>query len=448
MKINRYMKSQKKRMTCDVAVVGGGIAGVMAAAAAAKTGARTVLVEASPFLGGVVTLGPLEALMTPEDSKRTVIAGIAQEFLNFLQTLDENAMPVKDTTGYCTSVIPYDSEVMKYALLEFLEHYSVTLLTETILEDVILNEGNISGMQLVGKNFRIYLECSAAVDATGDAFLAYLAGNDIEIGNEKGKSQPVTVLCKMGNVDIPRLRHYVDEHPSDFKTFQQKLDLQNERIHLWGFTGALKTGYDSGRLELLRQEIHMMQTTHNGEVILNYSRVNIDPWDPREMANALRTGTRQVRQLFTWFQESIPAFRQAHLMQTGIVGVRESGRGVGKYTLTREDILCGRSWSDNVAMGAFPIDIHQEGNDMKFERVVAGYHIPQRCLMAKSVGNLFFAGRCISSTFEANASCRISMTCMSTGHAAGVMAAVRSQNPERFSYEVISDILKEQGAIL
>ena len=166
------------------------------------------------------------------------------------------------------------------------------------------------------------------------------------------------------------------------------------------------------------------------------------------MANALRTGTRQVRQLFTWFQESIPAFRQAHLMQTGIVGVRESGRGVGKYTLTREDILCGRSWSDNVAMGAFPIDIHQEGNDVKFERVVAGYHIPQRCLMAKSVGNLFFAGRCISSTFEANASCRISMTCMSTGHAAGVMAAVRSQNPERFSYEVISDILKEQGAIL
>ena len=88
MKINQYMKSQKKRMTCDVAVVGGGIAGVMAAAAAAKTGARTVLVEASPFLGGVVTLGPLEALMTPEDSKRTVIAGIAQEFLNFLQTLD------------------------------------------------------------------------------------------------------------------------------------------------------------------------------------------------------------------------------------------------------------------------------------------------------------------------------------------------------------------------
>ena len=448
MRCNRASGREETLLRCDVAVVGGGIAGVMAAAAAAKTGADTVLVEASPFLGGVVTTGPLEALMTPRDSEQTVIAGMAQEFMSFLKELDANAVPVRDTTGYCASILPYDAETMKYALMEFAHWYSVTVLTETVLEEAERTDGTLTALRLLGRGGRIRVECRAAVDATGGGRLAYLAGNDVFLGDEAGAHQPVTVLCRVGNVDLPGLRSYVADHMSDFKCFEEKLDLQGERLHLWGFRGALKAGYESGKLDLLREEIHMMQTTQQGEVIINYSRINADPWDAAEMARAQLEGIRQVRQLHAWFRETIPAFRDSYLVQTGTVGVRESGRGVGRCVLTRDDIVAARSWEDNVAMGAFPIDIHQQGDGMTFERIVTGYHIPQGCLMAEAVDNLFFAGRCISSTFEANASCRISMTCMSTGHAAGVMAAVRALWPERFAYQTIAAILKEQNAIL
>ena len=85
---------------------------------------------------------------------------------------------------------------------------------------------------------------------------------------------------------------------------------------------------------------------------------------------------------------------------------------------------------------------------MECERILTGYHIPWECLMAESLENCFAAGRCISSDFGANASLRISMTCMSTGHAAGVMAATYANDKTNFNYKEIADTLKTQGAIL
>lgn len=446
MNINRAARPLDRTVRCGVAVVGGGIAGVMAAAAAAKCGARTLLAESSTFLGGVVTMGPLEALMTPEDSNGTVIAGMAREFLDFLRTLDSGARAVEDTTGYCASIVPYDAETMKFALLKFLQHYDVTVLTEATLEEVERSGASISALRLRTKTGAVRVECGAVVDATGGGYASYLAGNDVAVGDESGRSQPVTVLCRIAGVDIDLLKEYVSAHSEEFKTFQKELNLQAEHLHLWGFTGALEAGHDSGALNLKRHEIHMMQTTRPGEVIANYSRINADPLDPFALSDAQCQGMEQVRELHDWFRRTIPAFADSYIVQTGYVGVRESGRVVGRYTLTRDDIVAARSGPTDVAMGAFPIDIHQSGDGMKFERIVSGYHIPQECLMARSAENLFLAGRCISATFEANASCRISMTCMSTGHAAGVMAAAYAAGT--FTTEAVRGILKEQGAIL
>lgn len=449
MKYNRSSKKMIQKEQCDVAVVGGGIAGVMAAAAAAKTGAETVLVESAAFLGGVVTMGPLEALMTPDDSRGPVIAGIAQEFLEFLGELDPRAVPVPDTVGYCATVVPYDPETMKFALMEFLHRYRVKVLTETVLTDLRMENGQIRCLELQTKNGQIKLSCKAVVDASGSGYVGYLAGNDVMLGDENGQSQPVTVLCRMGGVDIEDLKAYVMENADQFQTMgDRKLDPNEGPIHLWGFSGTLREGYDSGALSLLRNEIHVMESVHSGEVIVNYSRINTDPMSVACLAEAQRQGMQQVYELLAWFKKKIPAFTNAYIVQTGYAGIRESGRVVGKRILTRADILGDIPCRDSVAMGAFPIDIHAADSGMKYERIVNGYHISQECLMAESVENLFLAGRCISADYEAHGSCRISMTCMSTGHAAGVMAAVWAGMPEKWKYEDVASILLSQGAIL
>ncbi len=445
---NRNTEEKREAMKCDVLVAGGGIAGVMAAAAASKSGAETILIEAAPFPGGVVTMGPLEALMTPEDSERTVIAGIAREFLELLRTKDEKAQPVPDTTGYCSAIVPYDAEAMKYALFEFLNRYRVKVLMQAMLEEVKTENGIVRGVVVLTKMGHLEITCGALVDATGNGYAAYLGGNDIMSGDESGQNQPVTVLGRVGNVDIPLLKAYVRANPGDFKTFRDAAASDMDFLHLWGFQGALEKGYEAGRLSLLRDEIHMMQTTRPGEVVINYSRVSTDPWREEELSESQFIGIRQLNELLNWFRDAIPAFQNAYMVQTGYVGIRESGRIRGRYVMTREDIVSARSGSTDVGMGAFPIDIHRQDNKMACERILTGYHIPWECLMAETLDNCFAAGRCVSSDFEANASLRISMTCMSTGHAAGVMAAVYALDKESFCYEKVARKLREQGAIL
>lgn len=131
--IRRTNCQKNKEITYDTVVVGGGIAGVSAAASAAKNGSKTLLIESATFLGGVVTMGPLEALMTQYDADRKVIGGIADELLELIKAQDRQAENVDDTTGYCNKIIPYQSECMKYAMLRLLDKYQVDLMMETML---------------------------------------------------------------------------------------------------------------------------------------------------------------------------------------------------------------------------------------------------------------------------------------------------------------------------
>lgn len=428
--IRRTEQQEKKNVTYDTVVVGGGIAGVCAAAAAAKNGSKTLLIESSTFLGGVVTMGPLEALMTQYDTERKVIGGMANELLEFIREQDQQSGNVDDTTGYCNKIIPYQSESVKYAMLCMLNKYRVDFLLETTLVDTYVEDQVLVGIEVQTKRERITVAAKAFVDCSGSGILGYYSGCDIMFGDETGISQPVTVLTKWGNVDKQKLREYVRMHMDEFTSFNAELDLNAEYLHLWGFSKTLIEGYETGELSLRRKEMHLMESTVPGDVILNFSRLGVDPYDAFEMSKAQFDGCRQVYELFHYFRKKIPAFKDARILQSGYVGVRESGRVKGKYVLTKQNIVSEEKRQDIVAMGAFPMDIHQQGSGMRFERVLKGYGIPADALRAEHIKNLFLGGRCISSTFEANASCRISVTCIATGQAAGVLASEYQKNLE------------------
>ena len=155
---------------------------------------------------------------------------------------------------------------------------------------------------------------------------------------------------------------------------------------------------------------------------------DIDPLDPDDLTRAEIAARLQAMQLLRFFRERVPGFDQSRIAATGTqVGIRESRRIVGRYTLCAEDVLQAREFDDAVARSAYPIDLHNpSGSGTRTQRLAPGasYEIPYRCLLPINREQLLVAGRCISTTHEALASTRLTPTVMTLGQAAGTAAAL------------------------
>jgi hypothetical protein len=164
---------------------------------------------------------------------------------------------------------------------------------------------------------------------------------------------------------------------------------------------------------------------------------------------------RQMRQIVSFLRRYVPGFEGSYLAQSGVhVGVRETRRIGGGYTLTADDVLGARKFEDAIARCTYPIDIHDPaGKGTRLERVPVGdwYEIPLRCLQPRGLGNLLVAGRCISGSHEAHSSYRVMAVSMATGHAAGVAAALAARGerqPARVEAPAVQRELVRQGALL
>lgn len=424
---------------CDVAVVGGGLAGVMAAVAAARTGADTILVERSASLGGIAVDGPLEALMTFHDARGPVVGGLPMELVERLAGLGGSPGCVTDTTGYCRSIVPYDAECLRLALFQLVREAGVRLLLQTSVVYAVSADSSIAELALDGGSGLFGLRAGRYVDATGDAVLAHLAGAACRLSPE---AQPMTTLIRVGGVDTAALRAYVSAHRGDFR-----LDgggPEDDWLHLWGFGSLLQAGCDAGRLSLRRTEMHAMMTPRPGEWVLNYTRCAADPLTSAGRTQGQQVTLEQAGELVAWLRDTLPPFAGSYLIQTGRIGIREGRQAVGQYELTAQDVLTAAPCPDPVALGAFPIDIHQrQGDSLVCKAVPGAYPIPARCLRSVDTKNLYLAGRGISASHEALASVRITATAMATGQAAGVMAALGE-----VGYAALRSALERQGALL
>jgi len=178
-----------------------------------------------------------------------------------------------------------------------------------------------------------------------------------------------------------------------------------------------------------RELVSFFITPYPDEVTVNMTRVtDINPLDPDDLTRAEVEARLQTMQLLRFFRERVPGFGNARIAATGTqIGIRESRRIVGAYTLTRDDVLTGKQFDDAVARSAYPIDLHNpSGSGTTTHRLPAGesYQIPFRCLVPERVERLLVAGRCISTTHEALASTRLTPTVMTLGQAAGTAAAL------------------------
>ncbi len=414
----------------DVLVVGGGNAGCAAALAAARHGARTMLVERYGFLGGTATAAMVGPWMTFHSGDDRIVGGIAQEIVDRLVRKGASPGHVHDSSDYVATITPFDPEVHKALLFEMMREAGVTLLLHAYFLRAHTDGPSVTGAEFATIAGMRAHGASVTIDATADALVAASAGVPTQQGDERGRVQPATLIFRVSHVDMGALAAYLREHPNEVRT-----SLPREQITARALTAVagLHTLWEAARrdglVDVPRELVSFFISPYPDEVTVNMTRVvHVDPLDPDDLTRAEVESRLQAMQLMTFFRERVPGFRNARIAATGTqVGIRESRRIAGRYTLTRDDVLAARHFPDAVARSAYPIDLHNpSGSGTTTHRVAPGesYEIPYRCLVPLDCERLLVAGRCISTTHEALASTRLTPTVMTLGQAAGTAAAL------------------------
>ena len=415
----------------DVLVVGGGNAGCAAAIAAARSGARTLLVERYGFLGGTATAGMVGPWMTFHAGSERIVGGIAQEIVERLVARGASPGHIHDASDYVPTITPFDPEAHKALLFELMSEAGVSLLVHAYFLDALLDvHGAVVGARVATVAGARELRGTVTIDATADAYVAASAGVAVQQGDERGRVQPASLMFRLSHVDLGELASYLRTHADQARTSLAPQERSAESMTaVAGLYDLWERARSAGDVRVPRELVSFFASPYPDEVTVNMTRVvDIDPLDPDDLTRAEVEARAQVTQLVAFFRRDVPGFAKARLAATAAqIGIRESRRIVGEYTLTRDDVLEARTFDDAIARSAYPIDVHNpSGSGTTTHRLPPGaaYEIPYRCLVPLSVDGLLVAGRCISTTHEALASTRLTPTVMTLGQAAGTAAAL------------------------
>ncbi|MFD0960944.1 FAD-dependent oxidoreductase [Paenibacillus chungangensis] len=438
----------------DVAVLGGGPAGITSALAAARSGAKTILIERYGFLGGMSTAALVYPWMTFHTAAGDqVIRGIAQEIVERLMAMGASPGHLRDTIGFVHTVTPYDGEKYKLLAFEMLKEAGVTLMLHSFITGADAEDGRIRSVTIHNKSGVASIQARCYVDATGDGDVAYYAGAPWEMGNEEQKVQPMTMKFRLKGVRHDAIKQYMQSHPEQF--YKKSLIDQLDELPITGVMGYYDL-WAKAALPIARDGVLMFAGPGEDEVLVNISRISgLDPTNTAHLTEAEVEGRKQVYQLEDFFQTYIPGFENAYVSQVAPqIGVRETRRVIGEYILTGTDVLSARKFHDCIARSGYPIDIHDPkgaGVTANFIAEGGAYDIPYRSIVPKGMVNLWLAGRCISTSHEAQATARLTPSCMALGQAAGTAAALAAKQDcaaSDLSIEQLQQALLDAGAEL
>jgi ribulose 1,5-bisphosphate synthetase/thiazole synthase len=430
-----------KLAECQVLVVGAGAAGAVAAIAAARNGAKVLLVERYGFLGGTSTaiLDTFYGFYTPGTQSKRVVAGVGSDVVarvNALSPVVERANTYGAGTG-----ITYHPEYLKVTWEQLVKAAGARVLLHAWVQDAIVEGGRVSGVVLATKQGLAQIACDYVVDASGDADVCAHAGLRFELAGEHEPAQTLTTTFKMCNVDAAR----------------------RKAVSKAEFHAKMAQAAEGGRYRLPRKEGSDHPMTVSGMIATVMTRVEsfqkrdgvpINATDPWLLSDAEFQGRAQVLEYVRFLRDCIPGYERAEL--TGFstqIGVRETRRVYGDYRLTRDDVMSARQFDDQIGLCGAPIEDHHGGADTKWQYLPDGQcvGIPFRTLMAAGAANVLVAGRCFSATHDAHASVRSMAQCMAMGQAAGTAAAMagrRSILIRDLSFSELRDRLVRDGAIL
>ncbi|MCQ2135391.1 MAG: FAD-dependent oxidoreductase [Bacteroidales bacterium] len=438
------------RAEVDVLVVGGGPAGIMAAQAAAlQKGTKVMLIEQRGSLGGNMTIGlPLLGFLGRKGNE--VIKGLPLQFVNRLrergQATHHRACPLH------VSLTMIDPEGTKKLAWEIMDECGVEVLMYVFCADVIMEGNKVKGVIIESKKGREAILAKTVIDCTGDGDIAFRAGAPMLYGNEDGNAQPPTLMFSMRGVDSRKLRDAVADHPElyDIDFIPNEFFRPMDNCTFVGFRNQVKKAREAGYQIPVERTIFMTGMAED-EWWVNMSRVNgIDATDPVQYTKGERICIDQNDQIARYLKEYIPGFENAYVDRVApFMGIRETRRIVGEYTLTEQDIFDCAKFDDAIGVASYPVDLHHPvGGDCTLMWCPDCYDIPYRSLIPQKIDGLIMAGRDVSATHLALASVRVMGPAMCIGEAAGKAAALCSAagcEPRDLDVKTLQAALREEG---
>lgn len=390
----------------DVIVCGGGCAGLVAALASARLGAKTLLIERAGFAGGIVTATGLPFFdgIAHQGSNRIVVRGIAMELAVAM--------------GLCrpedTHIEPHNPRIRNIEQFKrladdlLLSHDNLDVLYHTQACGVETKEGRITGVQIANKDGLTTVEARQVIDTTGDGDIAAWAGAQTE---KNDPLMPMTMHFRLGHVGP--------------KSERKGISAQARAV--------LIKAHEAGDLPLFYGP-GIMFAFADDEAYFHAIRVTGDATIASELTRAEMQGRKDAWTIYEYLKRDVPAFKDSYFVESGpYIGVRETRRLVGQHVFSEDDIQSRRSFDDAIATGCWYLDIHpnkvtlrsaNEGEKIQPEP----YDIPYGALLSKELANLVVAGRCHSATAAAASSTRVNVTAMGLGEAAGTAAALAVKN--------------------
>jgi len=443
----------------EVVVAGGGPGGWPAAVAAARAGAKTVLIERYGFLGGMATAGLIGPILghRAHNAPRAIVAGLVRELCKRLH--DNGAAPAwEEALGLWG--IPFEPEIMKFVLDEMVQDAGVEVLLHALVTSVLVRDGRIEALVVESKSGRHAVTGQVFVDATGDADVAFRAGAPTHKGRPAdGRPMAMGSMFRLGAAPV-----LSDEQRDDARRRVQEARERGE-LHCYGAGVQTRSS-----------------TTRTDQITPNMTRFAGDPTDVRDLTRGEMALRRDTMRIVSFYRDNLPGFEGAYLAALPTqIGIRESRQIDGLYTLTGEDIVEARRFEDVVALGSWWIDIHcplgrvdgathvcrqdcpadppcevlEKHRDQLPARLHppegGWYDIPYGSLVPKGVGNLVVSGRCISASHAGMAGARVMGTCMAIGEAAGMAAALCARSGLAASAVPVADLqqaLLAAGAVL
>lgn len=396
----------------DVAVLGGGPAGIAAAWAAARQGRSTLLVERYGFLGGMGTAAGVTNFCglhaNVRGEIRRVVRGVADELLDRIEHLG-GLSPPHMIFGR-TQAQAYDMPAYKCAADDLLIAAGARLLFHALAAGVAMrDEQNIDALLVETRSGRRAVRARLFVDASGDGDLASWAGAPWEKGDDTGRLLYPTLMFRLGNVDAAGARDTAQDIHRLMREAEARGDYRFPR------KGAI-----------IRPQKHPGEWRANVTQVKNADGSAVDGTDALQLSAGEIEGRRQIREFTRFLRERVPGFESSYVLDIAPqLGIRETRRIAGEYALTAGDVLGCASFPDGIGVNAWPLERHVAG-DVQWRwppPEARGYnHLPYRMLLPRGVRNLLVAGRCASMTSEAQSAARVSGGCFVMGQAAGTAA--------------------------